>query len=336
MPSPNASAFPMGYYDKRIPVMGIAGTGAEAMMQKSDGHVFYVNPLHADANDGHEGLDADHPLATIQGLLDRTTANITYPRLENNDIIYVCSSITESVIVPGTAPTGCAIIGIGNSYGRPLWLPGASAGTNLTIRALDWRVSNFHFGFTGNSIAIRLDWVPASSYNGSQCTIDNCWFFGEWAGFRGIALYGAPYNVRIINNEFGEIRSAGGGGTAYAIATVDSSEANAYECQVIGNVFWENENHIGSIGNDRSFNMSLFQGNVFHNGVLIASNVKLDLRGGTRGENIVTGNVFYGDYSNVGGYWGNAANPDFWVGNITNDLLEAEVADNGFTIAPPA
>ena len=62
----------------------------------------------------------------------------------------------------------------------------------------------------------------------------------------------------------------------------------------------------------------------------------LDLRGGSQGENIVVGNSFSGDYSNTGGYYANAANPGNWVGNVAEDVLEAEVADNGFTVAVPA
>jgi hypothetical protein len=80
----------------------------------------------------------------------------------------------------------------------------------------------------------------------------------------------------------------------------------------------------------------VFEDNVFHDGVLIAATRMLDLRGGSRGENIVTKNTFCGDYSNTGGYWANAANPGNWVGNRAEDVAEAETADNGWTIAPPA
>jgi len=63
----------------------------------------------------------------------------------------------------------------------------------------------------------------------------------------------------------------------------------------------------------------------------------LDLRAGTRGENVVSGNAFGNlDYSNVGGLWPNAANPGGWAGNTSEDVAEAEVGDNGLTIAPPA
>jgi hypothetical protein len=155
-----------------------------------------------------------------------------------------------------------------------------------------------------------------------------------WQGQYGIALYGAPYDVVIENNWFREWRK--GDTTGYAIITTDSSTANAYMCKIIGNYFEENENHIGSLGNNKSFNLTTIMGNVFHDGVLIAATLMLDLRGGSQGENIVTGNVFCGDYSNTGGYYANAGNPGNWIGNIAEDIAEAEVGDNGWTIAVPA
>ena len=105
-------------------------------------------------------------------------------------------------------------------------------------------------------------------------------------------------------------------------------------CYIQGNTFLENENHI--VSNARGFNVSVIADNIFHEGVLIAATLMVDLRGGSRGENIVTRNIFKGDYSNTGGYYANAANPGMWIGNIAEDIAEAEVGDNGFTIAVPA
>ena len=50
-------------------------------------------------------------------------------------------------------------------------------------------------------------------------------------------------------------------------------------------------------------------------------------------DNVVWGNVFPGDYSIVGGYRPGAA--DVWIGNWAEDVAEAEVGDNGITIARP-
>jgi len=301
--------------------------------------VLYVDENHPRATATADGTDPENPLNSIQVAVNQLIAfqtSMSVSLVGSVIVVGAGATVTESVVVPATAPKGVTILGESNGSYVPTWGPAAGAGTCLTLRQENWRVSGFQFAFSGNSTGVRLEWVPASKYNASGAVIDNCRFSGWWAGLYGIALVGAPYNVRIVGNEFNELRSVGGAGTAFGICTVDASEANAYECQVVGNVFWENENHIGCVGDDRGFNMSLFQGNVFHEGVLIPATRKLDLRGGTRGRNIVVGNYFCGDYSNPGGYWGNAGNPDNWVGNFAEDVAAAEVADNGITVAPPA
>jgi hypothetical protein len=215
----------------------------------------------------------------------------------------------------------------------PTWMPGAGGGTNLTLRQQDWRVEGFNFGFNGNSTAIELDWTAV--YNSSGAVIVGNRFFGGWAGLRGIYAYGAPYNVRVLDNEFAEIRSTGGAGTAFAIYTGVTPTAEPLEWQIIGNVFAENENHVGSLNHAYGFNASLIANNVFGSGMTIAAALMLDLRSGHGGRNIVTGNVFMGDYSNPGGYYDSTAAASCWVGNYAEDTLEAEVGDNALTIAPP-
>jgi hypothetical protein len=50
-------------------------------------------------------------------------------------------------------------------------------------------------------------------------------------------------------------------------------------------------------------------------------------------DNVVWGNTFPGDFSIAGGYRPGAA--DEWLGNWASDTAEAEVGDNGITIARP-
>lgn len=87
----------MGQIPERAPVLGVAGTGAEAKAVRADTQIFYVDAGHATANDNNEGLDPQFPLATIQGLIDRTVAGITYPLLQNYDTIYVSGDVEEDV-----------------------------------------------------------------------------------------------------------------------------------------------------------------------------------------------------------------------------------------------
>jgi len=321
---------------------GIPGTSADAYVGEG-GKLFFIgrqSTRDVAASDLHDGTDPREPLATLQGLIDRTAAiaagtGTRQPYLRAHDTVYIAADISESVVTGDTTdmPEGVSIIGIGNDQWVPQWSTDVAANPCLTLRAFGWTVANIQFNPGASSSGIRAEWVPGSSYNGSRLTIRDCVFDGAWTGFYGIDLVGASYDVKVDGCTFRELRAAG---EAFGIIVTNTAEADPYMCEITNNLFWENENHVGSIDALRGFNLSLFKGNVFHEGVLIAATSKLDLRGGTRGKNIVTQNVFCGDYSNAGGYYANAGAPGNWVGNICEDVAEAEVADNGFSVAVPA
>ncbi len=299
--------------------------------------VLFVDENHPGASAAADGTDPENPLTTIALAITRLIAfaTATSSSLVGSYIVVGAgATIAETVVYPPTAPAGVTIMGAGGSYARPTWTAATAAGTALTIRQEGLTIKGFNFATGAAGTAISLAWVPGSSYVGNRCLITDNFFDGAWAGLYGISLVGAPYDTRIVGNEFREYRRADT--TAHAIITTDSAEANPYMNRIENNVFWENENHIGSISDDRGFNNSLFLGNVFNAGVLIAATRKLDLRGGSRGENIVVGNYFGGDYSNTGGYYANAANPGNWVGNFAEDVVEAEVSASGITISEPA
>lgn len=286
----------------------------------------YVNPGHAAATDvGNDGQDPRVPLATITRAIALAVEHMT---------IIVQDDVAEVVVIPNTAPPNCSIVAGGGTPYQVAWAPGAGAATALTIRQAGWLIEGFLFNNSALGTSICIEWVSATGIVGNRTTIRGNRFDGLWQGLYGIQLFGAPFDTTIIGNEFREQRS--GANTAYAICVTDSSDANPYMCTILNNLFWENDNHIGSLGNDKSFNLSVFKNNVFHDGVLIPAALLLDLRGGSQGENIVVDNYFSGDYSNTGGYYANAANPGNWVGNYAEDVAEAEVGDNGITVAVPA
>lgn len=317
---------------------GVAGSDVQRGLRwESSGIVLYVDENHPGATAVGDGTDPEHPLTTIQVAVNNLIAFATSMSISLDGSVIVVAdeaTIAESVIVPATAPTNCTILGAGATAHQPTWTAATAAGTALTLRQEGWTVEGITFEVGTAGRAIRLEEVPGSSYTAYKTTIRNCRFDGLWGGLYGIDFYGAPHRVLIENCEFLEFRR--GDTTAFAIIVTDSSHTNPYECHIRNNVFWENENHIGSLGAIRSFNLSTFTGNIFHEGELIAATIKLDLRGGSRGHNIVTGNLFCGDYSNTGGYYAHAVTPGSWAGNVAEDVAEAEVGDNGWTIAPPA
>lgn len=301
--------------------------------------VLYVDPQNNMASDDADGTDPENPLLTVQQAVNRLIAfEIALSENLDGSVIVVAaqSTINEDVLVGVDAPEWCTIMGAGNGTYNPVW-NGSAAGTpNLHIRQQGWRVTGFRFRPPATSSAVRLDWRFGSTDNGNFCMIDNNQFFGEWRGLYGVELYGAPFNTQILNNQFHEIGSYGAGGGAWAICVTDTGQANPLTDKIIGNHFFENDNHVGSVASDRAWNMSLFQGNVFQDGIMNPATLILDLRGGSRGYNIVTGNFFDGVYSNAGGYHANAATPNVnWVGNIA-EPTPVTVADNGITVQVPA
>ena len=322
--------------------MGVAGSDvARGIRWSPSAIVLYVDENHPAANAVNDGTDPENPLNSVQVAVDRLIAFQTASAASlagSYIVIGAGATLVESVIVPANAPVGCTILGDTSGGFMPSWQPATATGIALTLRAHSWRVTGIKFTWSGNGTGVRLDRNDTIGYEACACQIDNCRFFGHYNGLYAIEFYGSPSNCRILNNEFAEIRSVGTAGTAYAILCTESSDSNPYLETVAGNTFWECENYIGSLNNDKSFNLSLFQNNVFHKGALIPAAIKLDLRGGSRGLNIVTGNVFFGDYSQPGGYWAHATAPDLWVGNWTDDIAEVGQVDvtTGITYAPPA
>ena len=154
-----------------------------------------------------------------------------------------------------------------------------------------------------------------------------------WGGLYGIDFAGAPHRVTVEGCEFIEWRSAGG--AAFAICITNTTHALPLQCRIQNNLFWSNENHVGSVDALRSFNSSLFTGNVFDQNAYIATTVMLDFRASTI-SNIAVGNYFGGDYSNGGGYYDSLGASANWIGNFAEDVAEPEVGDNGLTVLPPA
>ena len=322
--------------------LGIPGTSADSYVGEG-GKCFFIgrqSTRDVAASDNHDGTDPREPMATLQGLIDRTAAiaagtGTREPYLREHDTVYIQADISESVVTGDTTdmPDHISIVGAGSDEWSPAWSTDAVGSPCLTLRALGWTVQGIKFLPGSGAAGIKLELVAASNYNASRSTIKDCEFDGAYTGFYGIEFSGAPYDVKIDGCEFRELTAAG---NAYAIIITDTSYAHPYMCKITNNLFWENENHVGSFDQLRCFNTCLFKGNIFHEGEGIAATNILDMRGGDSGHNIVTGNVFGGDYSNTGGYYANATSPGNWVGNIAEDVVEGEVADNGFTVAVPA
>jgi hypothetical protein len=318
--------------------LGVSGSDVQRGLRwESSGIVLFVDENHPNAHSVGDGTDPEEPLDSIQTAINNLIAFATAmaPITLEGSVIVVASeaTIAETVTIPATAPTHCMILGAGSSAHQPTWTAAVANGTALTVLQTGWTIEGFTFETGAAGTAIDLN--GTGSTGAYKTTIRNCRFDGLYGGLYGINFIGAPHRVRVENCEFLEYRRLDN--TAYGICVTDTSDSNPYQCHIVGNVFRNCENYIGSVASDRAFNMSLFQGNVFvtSHAALIPVQYYLDLRGGSRGYNIVTGNFMGGAYTNAGGYYANAATPNnCWVGNFA-DPTPATVADNGITVQVP-
>jgi len=297
--------------------------------------VLFVDPDNNDCGDDHDGTDPEHPLETIQQAITTLTAHQTAQAVSLSGSVIVLGGMayTESVTIPVTAPSYCSIVGAGPSSHKPTWASGAAAEPCLTVQAEGWTIEGVEFNCPASAAGVELQ--DNNVYSAYKTIIHDCVFDGLWSGLYGVNFVGAPHRVQILNNWFIEMNQ--GDDEAFCIFITDSASGpgNPYQCAIVGNRFSDSDNYIGNLGSIRGFNVSLFQGNVFEEGVLLTPTIYLDLRGGSRGYNIVTGNRFGGAYTNAGGYYAHAATPDScWVGNVA-EPTPATVADNGVTIAVP-
>jgi hypothetical protein len=319
--------------------LGVDGSDVPRGVQTVPGRkVFYVDHDHADASDAHDGVDPEHPKLTIQAAVDS-------PWLATGDVIMVgpasqgstytlisAPNYHENVVVDHGHPAFITLMAAGASKFQVVWDKLGAAATTvplLDLRCPGWVVSGFKFHAPALGPAIMLRDEGMGDLDNTQYTlIEDNYFDGAWAGKYGIEMQGAAGNTVIRGNWFLEHHQAGG--DACAIISTVNPNADPFECVLEGNIFQENDNHV-----DVTYGASLIRGNVFYLGDLLVATMKLDLRLGTQGHNIVTGNIFQGTYSIAGGYAGNIAHPDFWMGNFASPGAGVG-ADSGHTILPPA
>jgi hypothetical protein len=281
--------------------------------------------------DTNDGLTPEYALKTMTGLKAKL---LSYGSTANGWTVYVFSGyFEESVVIPDYEdyPSYIKIIGVGNDYYSPSWYSGSATEPCFVMGAVGWTISGFRFYVPATDAGIIVPCTIGTGWAdaiGIRTKIENCYFDGSvYTGKYGIDLHGAPYNVSIRNNKFGFLTASG----ACGIVSTETSYADAYRTEIVGNWF-----HESTGGIDASLNVSLITDNVIQAGGANTMTTCLDLRGGTIGKNIVTNNHFNGDYSNTGGYY--AGTSDDWIGNFASDVAEITEVDatTGITFAIPA
>lgn len=306
--------------------MGVPGTSSPlGLRAHPDAIALYVDSGHADASDNNDGTLPQAPKATVQSAINSTL-------LTPYSIIYVSGEVAEDVITPDyvTGPNYVSLVGLGNSRYSPAWTGSAVGTAGLDMRAVGWRVSNFRFyGKTGAACVVLRHTDTGANDIAIRTLIDHCYFDGLTTGLRGLESHGC-YDVWVLNNIFRLWNNVGN--TAIGMEVTTTPLAIPYRNQILYNIFDDSDN-----GMKWPSNGSLFA----HNYVKpvgyaysMADVFQTSIVANPGDDNLVVGNFFGGDYSIAGGYRGGAA--DEWFGNFSPDIAEAEVADNGITILPPA
>lgn len=279
--------------------------------------------VHGDLGSAHyDGRSAASPRATIASV---------FSELRSGDRIFVAGNIREQVVSPvgvfdvsvigmGNRPRhGDAHTGEGGYRASATWRApssGETAAALLRIQQQGWTVQNICFQLGATSAygveIYKTDDSGDGERDGAHLILSGCKIQGTGPGGVGLRVSGGMGFLGIYNNVFlncatGIGSGAGGGGTQGW-------------WEVIGNRFSDNTN-----GMVAPLVKGLVKGNTF----LPAQTVDLSLASGSG--NVVTDNIFMGDYDACV-----AGTGDLWFNNYALDAASDEVAADGKTTAVPA
>jgi hypothetical protein len=312
--------------------MGVPGSSVpRGVRSQSNGIVLFVDGGHPAANAFNDGTDPENPISTLTAAFARLAAfhALTGSRAEGTVICVAPGTYAESIALDrATYPNDCKIVGTGASKFDVIWQP--ASGDALSLDVGGWVVDGIHFQPSGTGAGVKLTWnVGAGAEN---TIIQNCFFDGRWGtGLMGVEFEGAPANCIIQGCRFAEFDAA-----SPAITITATPTASPYQTHILNNTFQECAEYITIEAG--GYNASVIAGNHFvrATGALAATTTFINLGTGSLGYNQVVGNFLDGDYSNAGGYTAETHALDNWVGNMAYDVAEAEVGDNGITVAVPA
>ena len=315
---------PFTHYPHGVSSFGVPVVGGGGMPPSYFGNYWFVDAKVG--SDGNVGTEPAKPFATMSK---------AFAQLKSGDVIVARGKIREQL----TTPVGVfdvTIIGGGNrprhaddhteSAGKrgssgATWTAPASGSTAtplLSIIQQGWRVYGFTWQISGSATAcielVKTDDSGDDEKDGGHFEAHYNKFQGDITtpADIGIALKGGQGFIGLYNNLFL--------GFSEGVGVTGATGGQQGWHEYIGNRF----DHC-SEGVDVALYHSLVKGNYFYAGATIG----LEL--GSGADNIVTENVFNGDYDiNVAG------TSDFWFNNYSLDTGSAEVAADGKSTAVPA
>ncbi len=149
--------FPNGISSFGVPVLG----SGEIV---TTGNVYFVDSGLSGASDSNKGTDPKKALATIDGAINKCTAN-------NGDIILVMPNHSESITAAAGIDAdvaGITIIGLGRGEQRPTVTFTTSTGSDVDIDAADVTIKNILFKAGVDAMTGPID------VNSTDFTLENC------------------------------------------------------------------------------------------------------------------------------------------------------------------
>jgi len=290
-----------------------------------DATVLYVDSGHPEASDNNDGTDPTAPKSTVQSAINSTL-------LEPYSVIVVAGTVSEDVVTPdyATGPNYITLLGAGPSMYSPAWEGDDASTPSLDMRAVGWRVEGFRFYGKTSAAAIELRHTDSGANDiAIRTVIQNCLLDGLTTGRYGIWSHGC-YDVWIVDCVFQLWHNAVAGG-AIPLGVGTTPLAIPYRNHIVNCVFWDSDNGAIFPMNGGEVRGCMFQPTGYAYAMTQVLNTSIVANPGD--DNVVHNNTFPGDYSIAGGYRPGAA--DAWLGNWADDTAEAEVGDNGITIARP-
>jgi hypothetical protein len=301
------------------------------------GRTFYLAAGGSDGSgiaagsDSQDGLSWESPFLTLERFLDDVK---TFDRL------FFVGDIREENLVGSNLAFDVQIVGAGGRHhpdvpsasyhpGGAMIRPPASPTLTtplLALRGRGWEFHNVHFDCPVDAAAVELRanaLSGESEWDASHAGFYNCTF---QQGLRGIQDIGGVINVEVIGCTFRIMSPAG----ACAIESTSTAVRLPQFWKILNSYFpgvaasGGNECHI-----DTPLSGSIIKGCVF--GLVEGTDLYIDLTGGD--DNQVTENLLAGTYDTSDYAPGTA---DDWTGNFSADVGQAEVGDNGITVAVPA
>jgi len=313
--------------------MGVPGSDVErGLRSQAGGVVLFVDPGHVNASATADGTDPENPLSTLQAAVTQLQTWMALGLDVAYSTIIVSGSLSESVVTGDYTemPSYCTIKGIGASHYAISWDSGLATDPCLDLRCVGWRVEGFRFLAPTTDACIVLRHTDTGANDIAIRTIINdCLFDGLTTGLYGIETHGC-YDVWITNCTFQLFNNVANDATGLITGTTPL--AIPYRNHVVNCKFWDSDNGAIFPCNGSEIVDSMFQSVGYAYAMVQTLNTSIVANPGD--DNVVHRNTFTGDYSIAGGYRAGAA--DSWVGNWAEDVAEAEVGDNGITIARPA